>query len=103
MKALLKALVLLPLILIVVGLSVANRRMVDVSLDPFTLDVIPVQLTAPLYAVILAAVALGVLIGGVAAWVVQGKHRRAARAGRIEAHRLRGEVDRLRVSNLPAR
>lgn len=103
MKTVLKALILLPLIIVLVGLSVANRNAVNVSLDPFQLDILPMQVQAPLFAVILAAVAFGVLIGGVAAWLVQGKHRKAARASRIEAHRLRGEVDRLRVAVAPTR
>ena len=79
MKAFFKALILVPLILAVVGLSVANRAPVDVSLDPFALSLTDLRLTAPLFVVILGAVALGALIGGVAAWIVQGKHRRAAR------------------------
>jgi uncharacterized integral membrane protein len=103
MKALFKALILVPLILAVVGLSVANRAPVDVSLDPFALSLTDLRLTAPLFVVILGAVALGALIGGVAAWIVQGKHRRAARARGLEAHKLRAEVDRLRVDGPVAR
>jgi uncharacterized integral membrane protein len=98
MRALLKALILLPAILLVVGLAVANRQPATLSLDPFALDVFPMQLAAPLYVLLLAAVALGVMLGGFAAWLAQGKHRRAARERRLEAHRLRGEVDRLRLS-----
>ena len=103
MRTLLKALILLPLILVVVGLAVANRGPATLSLDPFALDVFPMQLAAPLYVFLLAAVALGVVLGGVAAWLAQGKHRRAARERRLEAHRLRGEVDRLRVSAVAPR
>lgn len=103
MRALLKALILVPAILIVVGLAVANRDPATLSLDPFKLDLVPTQVVAPLYVFLLAAVGLGVLIGGVAAWLAQGKHRRAARERRLEAHRLRGEVDRLRLSTAAPR
>jgi uncharacterized membrane protein YciS (DUF1049 family) len=103
MKALIKALILLPVILLAVGLSVANRDAVTLSLDPFAQGIFPLQIAVPLYALVLAAVAIGVLLGGVAAWLAQGKHRRAARARRLEAHALRNEVDRLRVAGLAPR
>jgi hypothetical protein len=38
----------------------------------------------------------GVLVGGIAAWLRQGKWRRAARLADAQAHELRVEVDRLR-------
>ena len=50
----------------------------------------------PLFALILVLVIGGVVVGGVAAWLRQGKWRRAARLAQAEARELRAEVDRLK-------
>src|SRR5262249_56801764 len=50
----------------------------------------------PLFALLLALLLLGVIVGGVAAWLRQGKWRRAARLAQGEARELRVELDRLR-------
>jgi uncharacterized integral membrane protein len=93
----LKALLLLPLAVIVVLLAVANRGPVTLSLDPFSRGAPEIAFNVPLYAVIFASVALGVLIGGTAAWLAQGKVRRARRENRREAERLKAEAERLRA------
>lgn len=106
MKAFFKALVLAPVALIVVLFSVANRAPVRVSLDPISRDAPALTLDLPLFAVILAAIAVGILIGGFASWLAQGKHRKAARVNRREADKLRNEAQSLRAavpdSALPA-
>lgn len=106
MKAFFKALVLVPVALIVVLFSVANRAPVRVSLDPISRDAPAFAFDLPLFAVVLAAIALGILIGGFASWLAQGKHRKAARLNRREADKLRNEARSLRAavpdSALPA-
>lgn len=79
MKTLVRLLVVVPLVLIAVLLSVANRAPVQLSLDPFSADAPAVVWSAPLFAVVLLAVAVGVLLGGIAVWWSQGRYRRAAR------------------------
>lgn len=96
MIRLLKALVLLPVAVVVVLLAVANRSPVTLSLDPVSPEVPALAVTLPLFAFLFAAVALGVAIGGVAAWLAQGKHRQARRQHRREIERLRAETERLR-------
>jgi hypothetical protein len=93
----LKALILLPVAIVVVLLAVANRTPVLVSLDPFTPEAPEFATTLPLFAVIFAAVMAGVVIGGVAAWLAQGKHRRARRQYGREVRHLRNEAERLRA------
>ncbi|HEV2559561.1 MAG TPA: lipopolysaccharide assembly protein LapA domain-containing protein [Microvirga sp.] len=93
----LKALILLPVAILVVLLAVANREPVQVSVDPFTPDAPGFVMNVPLYAVVFAAVMLGVLVGGVAAWLAQSKHRRARRHYRREAQHLKTETDRMRA------
>ncbi len=106
MKAFLKALVLVPVALVIVLFAVANRAPVRVSLDPFSRDLPMLSYELPLFAVVLAAIFLGVLVGGLAAWIAQGKYRKAARRGRREVEALRSETEALRSavpdSALPA-
>lgn len=106
MKAFFKALVLVPVALVIVLFSVANRGAVRVSLDPFSRDLPVLSYELPLFAVVLAAIAIGVLVGGLASWIAQGKHRKAARRNRREAEALRSETQVLRSavpdSALPA-
>ena len=61
----LKALILLPVAILIVLLAVANRAPVTLSLDPFSQDAPEFATQLPLFAVIFAAVMLGVVIGGV--------------------------------------
>ncbi len=101
----LKALILLPVSILVVLLAVANRAPVTLSLDPFSQEAPEFSTSAPLFAVIFASVMLGVLIGGAAAWLAQGRNRSAKRQARREAQHLRQETERLRVqaaSSAPA-
>jgi len=100
----LKALILLPIAVAVILLAVANRAPVQLSLDPFSQDAPEFAVQVPLYALVFAAVAVGIVIGGVAAWLAQAKHRRARRHYRREVSHLRTETERLRTqpSNAPA-
>lgn len=106
MKTFFKALILVPIALAIVLFSVANRAPVRVSLDPISRDAPQFAYELPLFAVVLASIAAGVLIGGLASWIAQGKHRRAARRNRREAEALRSEAQSLRAavpdSALPA-
>ena len=88
--------VLLPLGVVAVALSVANRGPITVSLNPLT-EIGPAwQLTLPLFVLLFAVLAIGVVIGGVSAWLGQSKWRFAARMERSNIARLRREVERLR-------
>lgn len=102
----LKALILLPVAIVVVLLAVANRAPVTLSLDPFSPEAPEIATSLPLFAVIFAAVMLGVVIGGTATWLSQSKHRRGRRQFRREARHLQNETERLRtqmqVSRAPA-
>lgn len=96
------ALILVPLAVVVIALAVANRQPVVVSFDPFD-QLHPAMARAmPLYQLMLLLVIAGVVVGGVAAWVRQGKWRRAARLADAHARELRAEVDRLRRRVGPA-
>lgn len=91
-----KVLIFVPIALLVVFLSIANRESVTVSLDPFTRAAPEFYFTAPLFLILFGAVALGVLIGGVAAWLAQRGKRRELRQTRREVNNLKAETDKLR-------
>jgi uncharacterized integral membrane protein len=100
MRRFLALFVLLPIAIVIVALSVANRAEVTFSLDPF--NAVPgLSANAPLYVFLFGALALGIVIGGVATWLRQGKWRRFARAERAEVERLRSENARLRAAAAP--
>jgi uncharacterized integral membrane protein len=106
MKSFFKALILVPVALVIVLFSVANRAPVRVSFDPISRDAPTLAFDLPLFAIVLAALAVGILLGGFASWLTQGKHRKAARRNRREVETLRGEAQMLRSavpdSALPA-
>ncbi|MEQ9142969.1 MAG: LapA family protein [Parvibaculaceae bacterium] len=89
-----------PLTLATLYLAVANRHRVLFSLDPFSPDNPALALEVPLFAVVLFAVLLGILIGGAAAWTRQGRWRKEARQKRRDVKRLEDEVSET-TRNLP--
>ena len=110
MRTFIKTLLIVPLALLIVLFTVANRQIVRLSLDPLSRDVPLYTFDTPLFAVVLAALVLGVLVGGFASWLAQGKHRKAKRMLGKEAARLRAEAETLRgmatnaaLTSLPSR
>jgi uncharacterized integral membrane protein len=90
------ALILLPLAIVVISFAVANRQSVVVSFDPFDQAHPALTRALPLYLLMLMLLIGGVVVGGSAAWIRQGKWRRAARRADAQARELRAEVDRLK-------
>jgi uncharacterized integral membrane protein len=95
-RNILAALILIPLAALSVLLAVANRAAVTISLDPFMTEKPAVAVTQPLFVLILSALIVGVVIGGIAAWLRQGRWRRAARRAEAEVRVLRHENETLR-------
>jgi uncharacterized integral membrane protein len=91
-----RALVLIPLAIVLVALAVANRQTVTVSFDPFDRVDPAFSVTMPLYVLILALVIAGVIVGGVAAWMRQGQWRWRARRAETQTRELRAENDQLK-------
>lgn len=97
MKAWLKAIVLVPLAVLALAFAVANRQVTTVSFDPFSAGEPAFALVAPLFVLVFVLLMGGVVIGGVASWLGQGRYRSAARRAQREADDLRDEVERLRT------
>ncbi|GLK80026.1 LapA family protein [Methylopila turkensis] len=103
LRRLLAGLVGVPLALFLVLFAVANRQSVQIGFDPFSPEAPALAVNLPLFAVILLAVMIGVLVGGVAAWARQGKWRKEARSKRAEVARLETETERARRDAAAAR
>jgi uncharacterized integral membrane protein len=89
------ALILVPLAVVIIAFAVANRQIVTVSLDPFSTEHPAASVTLPLFALIVVLLIVGVVIGGIAAWLRQTKWRRTARRLEREVGKLRTEIDGL--------
>jgi uncharacterized integral membrane protein len=92
LRKIVAAITLVPLAVIIVAFAVANRQTVTVSFDPFSASEPVPAVTLPLFAVIILVLILGILIGGLASWVRQGRWRSAARRFERELTQLRGKV-----------
>lgn len=89
------ALVVVPLGVVLIALAVVNRAPAVLILDPFGGAEPSVSLQAPFFLFLLGAFVLGLLVGGIASWLNQGKWRRTAREEAREARDWRRQADRL--------
>ena len=100
-QKLISALILAPLAILFVVFAVANRQTVVVSFDPFDAAQPMLSVGMPLFALILLLALGGVVVGGAAAWLGQGKWRWRARHFEAEVRSLRNELDVLRRRGAP--
>ena len=73
------ALILVPLAIVIIAFAVANRQAVTVSFDPFSAGAPAASLSLPLFVLVIMLLIIGVVIGGMAAWLRHGRWRRVAR------------------------
>lgn len=100
-RKIVNALIWIPLAVIFIVFAVANRHLVTVSFNPFDSGDPTGKLTLPLFVVIILVAMLGVVAGGVATWLRQGRYRRAARRFEAEARDARAQLAELRLSRAP--
>lgn len=81
----------LPVAVVAILFAVVNRHAVQVGLWP-----LPWQVNLPLYLLVLGALAVGLIVGGVIVWVSSGKVRSRARREGRRARALEREVEALR-------
>ena len=97
MRTLFRLFVIVPIAIVLLMFAFANRHLVTVSFDPFAgNDVAGPSITAPLFILLILAIGIGVILGGISGWVKQAKLKRAAREARAEADEARIEAARLR-------
>lgn len=94
LKKLVNVLLVVPLAVILIVMSVANRERVTLAFNPFQPDDSVLSLTAPFFVFLFLAVALGILIGSAATWFSQGKYRKRARHEARAATKWQAEADR---------
>lgn len=100
MKHIISWIIGLPAAVVIVALSVANRQPVRFSIDPFSQGNPVFATEIPLFILLLAAIFLGLVFGGMASWLAQGKWRRAARSARAEGIKLKQEHETLKRQSL---
>lgn len=94
----LKLLLLAPVAVVLVLLAVANRHAVTLVLDPFSRGAETAGITLPLFALAFVVLVVGIVLGYAAAWLAQGRHRRAARSYKRECEKLSAERTELRAA-----
>jgi uncharacterized integral membrane protein len=96
LRRLVRVVTLVPLAAVLVGFAVANRQAVSLSFDPFDPADPAHSLAVPIYLLVFAALIAGVMIGGAAAWIEQGKWRRARARLAAELRVIQAELSELR-------
>ena len=92
-RRLISIFITIPLAIVLIALAVANRGTVPLRFDVFNPQNPALTINAPMFIWLFAAVAVGVLAGGIGAWFAQGKHRKMERRYKKEAASLRYEVE----------
>jgi uncharacterized integral membrane protein len=85
-------LMVLPLAVFSAFFAINNRDATTLDFDP-----IPYIITLPLFVWVLGAILIGLIVGGTAAWMRQGKWRRHARALQRQAQDQEGEMEKVRA------
>lgn len=95
-RKIVSTLIVVPLAVVIIAFAVANRQSVTISFDPFSSANPAYVATLPLFVVIFMVLILGVLIGGMAAWIGQAKWRRVARKLDGDVRALHQELEAIR-------
>jgi uncharacterized integral membrane protein len=96
LRKIVTTIIVVPIAAVIIAFAVANRQTVTVSFDPFSSAAPAYAATLPLFAIMFAVLILGVLIGGIAAWIRQSRWRRTARRLDGEVRTMRAEQDAIR-------
>jgi uncharacterized integral membrane protein len=97
LRKIIATLVWIPLAAILIVFAVANRHIVTVSLDPFDGSDPALAVSMPLFLVLIVVALIGVVAGGTATWLRQGRWRRAARNHQADAREAKAELAALRA------
>jgi uncharacterized integral membrane protein len=95
LKRIFSVLIAFPIAIFLVALAVINRHEVRMVLDPFKPQAPSLAVELPLYIYLFGALLLGVVIGGMAVWMGQGRWRKTARVRAQEVRRWQSEANRL--------
>ncbi|MCA1491027.1 LapA family protein [Sinorhizobium alkalisoli] len=96
LKKLINIIVFVPLAVVLVVLSVANRQTVTLALNPFEPADSMLSVSAPFFVFLFLAAIVGLILGAAVTWFAQGKHRRRARNEANEALKWHREAEKQR-------
>lgn len=91
-----KLIILVPIAILLIVLSVANRHLVTLALNPFRPEDSVLSVSLPLFIFLFLALMIGVVIGSMTTWFSQGRYRKQAREEAHEARKWRDEAGRQR-------
>jgi len=97
LNRLLLIVVVVPLAIVLVAMAVANREIAPFTMDPFNPGNPALTVHAPLFVLLLLALAIGMVAGSFATWLRQGRYRKLARQRGQEAETLRRRAVRADV------
>jgi hypothetical protein len=95
LRRIVRLVVLLPAVVALAAIGVANTHGVRLALNPFRPDDPVLSLELPFYGWLLGTLIVGVVIGGLATWTAQARWRRSARRSEAESQRWKAEASRL--------
>jgi uncharacterized integral membrane protein len=103
-KRILLLFVAIPLAVLLIVFSVANRAQVTMVLDPFSAENPAISVALPFFVFLFGAFLAGLLVGGLVAWLGQGRHRRLEKrfAGDAATWRKEAEAQKNRADALAA-
>ena len=100
-KRIISLLILIPIAIVLIVLSVANRQAVTLALNPFDRGDQVMSVTLPFFIFLFFAIIVGMIIGSLVTWWNQGKYRSRARSSKKEAVKWHKEADRLKADTEP--
>ena len=93
MRKLISLAVFIPLAILLIVLSVANRHPTTFNLDPINPEQPFLAFTMPLFLFLFMALLIGLLLGSIFTWFTQSKHRKFAREKKHEAAKWQIEAE----------
>lgn len=93
-KKIIRVVVFIPIALVLILLSIANRQSVTLALNPFEPTDALLSVSAPFFVFLFIALMIGMVLGSVITWFKQGKHRQRARVEAAESVKWHVEADR---------
>ncbi|WLS04015.1 DUF1049 domain-containing protein [Shinella oryzae] len=96
-KRVFNVVVLIPIGILLIVLSVANRQAVTLALNPFRPEDSVLSVTAPFFVYLFLATILGLVLGALITWFTQGKYRKRARIEANEAVKWHSEAEKHRT------
>ncbi|WP_099865775.1 DUF1049 domain-containing protein [Pararhizobium haloflavum] len=96
LKRLVNLVILLPVAIVLIVLSIANRGPVTLALNPFEPSDSVLSVTGPFFVFLFVALMIGIVVGGMATWFTQSRYRKRARSEHYEAAKWHIEADRQR-------